>query len=55
MGKSVLLANQSTGYLMVDIVNAYVQSGKYDRVELFAGEIIFVHRFPTAPYMSSKP
>ncbi len=24
---------------MVDIVNAYVQSGKYDRVELFAGEI----------------
>ena len=39
MGKSVLLANQSTGYLMVDIVNAYVQSGKYDRVELFAGEI----------------
>lgn len=39
MGKSVLLANQSTGYLMVDIVNAYVQSGKYDSVELFAGEI----------------
>lgn len=39
MGKSVLLANQSTGYLMVDIVNVYVQSGKYDRVELFAGEI----------------
>lgn len=39
MSKSVLLANQSTGYLMVDIVNAYVQSGKYDRVELFAGEI----------------
>lgn len=39
MGKSVLLANQSTGYLMVDIVNAYVQSAKYDRVELFAGEI----------------
>lgn len=39
MGKSVLLANQSTGYLMVDIVNAYVQSGKYDRVEFFAGEI----------------
>lgn len=39
MGKSVLLANQSTGYLMVDIVNAYVRSGKYDSVELFAGEI----------------
>lgn len=39
MSKSVLLANQSTGYLMVDIVNAYVRSGKYDSVELFAGEI----------------
>ncbi len=39
MTKSVLLANQSTGYLMVDIVNAYVRSGKYDSVELFAGEI----------------
>lgn len=39
MTKSVLLANQSTGYLMVDIVNAYVRSGKYDSVELLAGEI----------------
>lgn len=39
MTKSVLLANQSTGYLMVDIANAYVRSGKYDSVELFAGEI----------------
>ena len=39
MSKSVLLVNQSTGYLMVDIVNAHVQSGKYDKVELFAGEI----------------
>lgn len=39
MNKNVLLVNQSTGYLMVDIVNAYVQSGKYDKVELFAGEI----------------
>ena len=37
--KSILLVNQSTGYLMTDIVNAFVQSGKYDRVELFAGEI----------------
>ena len=37
--KHILLVNQSTGYLMTDIVNAFVQSGKYDRVELFTGEI----------------
>lgn len=36
---TILLANQSSGYLMVDIVNAFVASGNYDRVELFAGEI----------------
>lgn len=62
MGKSVLLANQSTGYLMVDIVNAYVQSGKYDRVELFAGEIIIrpsvpdssVHVIKTVKYDKSS-
>ena len=37
--KSVLLVNQSTVYLMTDIVNEYVRSGRYDKVELFAGEI----------------
>lgn len=37
--KRILFANQSSGYLMVDIVNAFVNSGKYDKVELFAGEI----------------
>lgn len=37
--KSVLLANQSTGYLMTDIVNEYARSGRYDKVELFTGEI----------------
>lgn len=46
MSKRVLLANQSTGYLMVDIVNAYVHSGKYAKVELFAGEI---HIRPSIP------
>ena len=46
MGKRVLLVNQSTGYLMVDIVNAYVGSGLYDKVELFAGEI---HVRPSVP------
>lgn len=37
--KSLLLVNQSSGYLMVDIVNAFADSGIYDKVELFAGEI----------------
>lgn len=46
MDKRVLLVNQSTGYLMVDIVNAYVASGLYDKVELFAGEI---HIRPSVP------
>lgn len=44
--KSILLVNQSSGYLMVDIVNAFVDSGKYDKVELFAGEI---HIRPSVP------
>lgn len=37
--KSLLLVNQSSGYLMIDIVNAFVRSKKYSKVELFAGEI----------------
>lgn len=44
--KSILLVNQSSGYLMIDIVNAFVNSGKYDKVELFAGEI---HIRPSVP------
>lgn len=44
--KSILLVNQSSGYLMVDIVNAFVNSGKYDKVELFVGEI---HIRPSVP------
>lgn len=36
---SILFVNQSSGYLMVDIVNAFVDSGKYDQVEFFVGEI----------------
>ncbi len=35
--KSVILINQSTGYLMVDIVNAYANS--YDNVVLISGRI----------------
>lgn len=44
--KRILLVNQSSGYLMVDIVNAFVNSGKYDKVEFFAGEI---HIRPSVP------
>lgn len=44
--KSILLVNQSSGYLMVDIVNAFVDSRKFDKVELFAGEI---HIRPSVP------
>lgn len=51
MSKKVLLVNQSSGYLMVDIVNAYAASGLYDKVELFAGE---VHIRPSVPDDSVK-
>lgn len=44
--KSLLLVNQSSGYLMVDIVNAFVKSQKYAKIELFAGEI---HIRPSVP------
>ena len=37
--KTMLFVNQSSGYLMIDIVNAFVKSGKYDKIELFTGEI----------------
>ena len=35
--KSILIVNQSSGYLMVDIANAFVNSGKYDRIVLMVG------------------
>ncbi len=44
--KSILLANQSSGYLMIDIVNAFACSGKYEKTELFVGEI---HIRPSVP------
>ena len=37
--KKLLCVNQSSGYLMVDIVNAFAESGKYEKVVLAAGEI----------------
>ncbi|MBO4620699.1 MAG: glycosyltransferase family 4 protein [Victivallales bacterium] len=39
MKRKILFANQCSGSLMIDIVNAYESSGKFDRVELFAGQI----------------
>ncbi|MBB3185976.1 glycosyltransferase family 4 protein [Microbacter margulisiae] len=37
--KKIVLINQSSGYLMIDIANAFVQSGKFDEVVLIAGRI----------------
>lgn len=39
MGRKILFANQSSGSLTVDIVNAFEETGKFDKVELFAGQI----------------
>lgn len=42
MKKNVVLINQSTGYLMIDIVNAYAV--QYDQVALIAGSIKYSER-----------
>lgn len=42
MKKNVVLINQSTGYLMIDIVNAY--AAQYDQVALIAGSIKYSER-----------
>ena len=42
MKKNVVLINQSTGYLMIDIVNAY--AAQYDQVVLIAGSIKYSER-----------
>lgn len=42
--KKVVLVNQSSGYLMIDIVNAFVNSGKYEEVVLIAGSIKVTER-----------
>ena len=39
MGRKILFANQSSGSLTVDIVNAFEETGKFDRIELFVGKI----------------
>ena len=40
--KKVVLINQSTGYLMIDIVNAYAE--EYDEVVLLAGSVKVTER-----------
>ena len=40
--KKVVLINQSTGYLMIDIVNAYAD--EYDKVSLIAGSVKVMER-----------
>ncbi len=42
MSKKVVLINQSTGYLMIDIVNAY--ASRYDEVVLLAGSVKVTER-----------
>ena len=37
--RKILFVNQSSGYLMIDIVNAYAASGKYKEMVLASGEI----------------
>lgn len=37
--RKIFLINQSCGYLMIDIVNAFVFSGKYSEIVLATGEI----------------
>lgn len=39
MDKKILFANQSSGSLMIDIVNTFARSGEYNKVILFTGEI----------------
>ena len=40
MSRNLFVANQSTGYLTIDIVNAFVKSKKYDKIVLAAGNEI---------------
>lgn len=39
MGRKILFANQSSGSLTIDVVNAYEETGRFDKVELFVGGI----------------
>ena len=39
MAKNIVFINQATGYLTIDIINAFVESGKFDKVALVAGSV----------------
>lgn len=52
MKKNVVLINQSTGYLMIDIVNAYAT--RYNRVTLIAGSITPFERTLTEKVKTDK-
>lgn len=47
--RKIIFANQSSGSLMLDIVNAFSSSGQFDKVILFTGEI---NIRPTKPVKS---
>ena len=49
--KQILFINQSAGYLMLDICNAFIESRKYDTCILQTGEI---HIRPTKPHPELK-
>jgi len=49
--KSILFINQSSGYLMLDICNAFVESRKYDTVALQTGDSYIR---PTRPHPELK-
>lgn len=46
MGKKIIIENISSGYLTIDVANAFAESGLYDEVILFTGEL---HIRPTSP------
>jgi glycosyltransferase involved in cell wall biosynthesis len=39
VGKKIVFINQATGYLTIDIINAFVESEQFDKVALIAGSV----------------
>lgn len=39
MSRKIVFINQATGYLTIDVINAFASSGDFSRVELIAGSI----------------
>lgn len=42
--KKIVFVNQSSGYLMIDILNAFAESGYYEKIALIAGDVSGVER-----------